>query len=180
MKIYTQLKIAVFVLIILLTCCASNHDEDTQIPLQVFLVRHGEKVDNSRDPNLSAEGLERAMALAGVLRDAGIEYVHSSDFIRTRDTAAPIAEAQGLEVELYDPDNLPILVEKLRRTGGRHLVVGHSGSTPSMVELLGGDPGAEINEEGEFDRLYIVTLAKDKSVNSVMLRYGNLYHPNQE
>jgi len=180
LKTTAQLKIAVFISIILLTCCTSGHDENTQIPLQVFLVRHGEKIDNSKDPNLSAEGLERALTLAGVLRNAGIEYVHSSDFIRTRDTAAPTAEEQELEVELYDPDNLSILVEKLRRTGGRHLVVGHSGSTPSLVELLGGDPGAEINEEGEFDRLYIVTVAKDKSVNSVMLRYGNMYNPMPE
>ncbi len=177
MKIYTQSKIAVFIFIVLLTSCASKRDTNTQIPLQVFLVRHAEKIDNSKDPNLSSEGLERALTLAGALRNANIEYVHSSDFIRTRDTAAPIADAQGLEVELYDPDNLPVLVEKLRRTGGLHLVVGHSNSTPSLVKLLGGDPGAEINEEGEFDRLYIVTVAKDKSVNTVMLRYGNMYDP---
>lgn len=177
MKISAQSKIAVFIFIILLTSCTSKHETNTQIPLQVFLVRHGEKIDNSKDPNLSAEGQERALTLAGALRNAEIEYVHSSDFIRTRGTAAPIADAQDLEVELYDPDNLPVLVEKLRRTGGRHLVVGHSGSTPSMVELLGGDPGAEINEESEFDRLYIVTVAKDKSVNTVMLRYGNMHNP---
>ena len=177
MKISAQSKIAVFIFIILLAGCTSKQETDPQVPLQVFLVRHAEKIDQSKDPDLSAEGLERALTLAGALRNAGIEYVHSSDFIRTRDTAAPLAEAQGLEVELYDPDNLPVLAEKLLRTGGRHLVVGHSNSTPALVKLLGGDPGAEINEEGEFDRLYIVTVAKDKSVNSVMLRYGNIYIP---
>jgi len=49
-----------------------------------------------------------------------------------------------------------------------------------MVELLGGKPGMEINEESEYDRLYIVTVAKDRSVNSVMLRYGNIYNPKQD
>lgn len=176
MKLSTPSKIAVFILILLLSSCTPQHAGNTQIPLQVFLVRHGEKIDHSKDPNLSAEGLERALVLAAILRDSEIEYVHSSDFIRTRDTASPLAEAQGLEVELYDPGNLPILVEKLRRKGGRHLVVGHSGSTPAMVELLGGNPGVEINEESEYDRLYIVTVAKDRSVNSVMLRYGEMYN----
>ncbi len=176
MKIITLPKIIIVVLILLIGC-RSKDNPSTQKSLQVFLVRHAEKIDHSLDPNLSDEGSKRSLLLAQVLKNAGIEYVHSSDFIRTRDTATPIADAQELEVELYDPENLSILVEKLRRTGGRHLVVGHSGSTPSMVELLGGNPGVGINEEREFDRLYIVTVAKDKSVNSVMLRYGNIYNP---
>jgi hypothetical protein len=48
---------------------------------------------------------------------------------------------------------MPALVEELRRTGGRHLVVGPSTTTPAMVELLGGEPTAPIHEQGEFDRL---------------------------
>ena len=45
-----------------------------------------------------------------VLGYAEIEYVHSSDFIRTRGTAAPTAAEHGLEVKLYDPRELPALV----------------------------------------------------------------------
>ena len=153
---------------------ASEHD-----PLVVFLVRHAEKADLSEDPELSSAGRERAEALARTLRSAEIEYVHSSDFIRTRGTAAPTAAEHGLEVELYDPRDLPALVEKLRRTGGRHLVVGHSQTTPPMVELLGGKPGSTINEEGEFDRLYIVTIGTDGAASSVMMRYGRPYYPGQ-
>jgi hypothetical protein len=61
-------------------------------PLVVFLVRHGEKADLTEDAELSAAGRERAAALARTLRSAEIEYVHSSDFIRTRETAAPTAD----------------------------------------------------------------------------------------
>ncbi len=144
-------------------------------PLIVFLVRHGEKVDHSSDAILSAAGEQRAVALATILRDAEIEYVHSSDFIRTRDTATPLANAHGLEVELYDPKNLPKLVDKLKEKRGRHLVVGHSDTTPAMVKLLGSDPGSRINDESEYDRLYIVTITNDNFTNCVMLRYGNEY-----
>jgi broad specificity phosphatase PhoE len=144
-------------------------------PLMVFLVRHGEKVDSSEDPELSAAGSERAVTLAGTLRSAEIEYVHSSDYVRTRDTAAPSAAEFGVEVDLYDPRDLPALAEKLRGTAGRHLVVGHSNTTPSLVELLGGEPGSAIDEGGEYDRLYIVTIGGDGTTSSVMMRYGKAY-----
>lgn len=144
-------------------------------PLVVFLVRHAEKVDASRDPDLSAAGLERAQALRALLRDAGIEHVHSSDFLRTRKTAAPIAEELGLAVELYDPRDLPALVQRLRETGGRHLVVGHSNTTPGAVELLGGEAGPEIDEESEYDRLYVVTAGPDGTASTVLLRFGEPY-----
>ena len=79
----------------------------------VFLVRHGEKADLSDNPELSAASHERVAALARNLRNAEIEYVHSSDFTRTRDTAAPTANKYGLEVELYDArQGLPTLVRK--------------------------------------------------------------------
>ena len=144
-------------------------------PLVVFLVRHGEKVDASRDPKLSAAGLKRAEALARTLRSAEIEYVHSSNYIRTRNTAAPTAKIHKLKTELYDPRNLPALLKKLRSSGGRHLVVGHSNTTPKMVELLCGKPQTEINEANEYDRLYIVTIGSDGKAVSVQLSYGKPY-----
>ena len=64
----------------------------------MFLVRHAEKVDQSKDPDLSPDGYRRAEELACVLADADIEHIHSSDFIRTRLTAAPVAEKFGLDV----------------------------------------------------------------------------------
>jgi phosphohistidine phosphatase SixA len=176
--------IATVLLTITLIGCSSKADTvsfaSEQQPLVVFLVRHGEKADLSRDAELSAAGLERAATLATTLRSAEIEYVHSSDFIRTRNTAAPTATEHGLEVGLYDPRDLPTLVEKLRRTGGRHLVVGHSNTTPQVVELLGGEPSLAIDEPGEYDRLYIVTIGSDGAASSVMMRYGTAYYPGPE
>jgi hypothetical protein len=66
-------------------------------------------------------------------------------------------------------------VRKLRRSGGRHLVVGHSNTTPEMVELLSGEPTPGIDEAGEYDRLYIVTPVADHVVSSVQIRYGKPY-----
>jgi len=146
-------------------------------PLVVFLVRHAEKVENGHDPKLSSTGRRRAVELVRTLRDSGLQYVYSTDFIRTRKTAAPTAKALGLKVELYEHSQLAALVERMRRLGGRHLVVGHSNSTPAVVELLGGNPGDPIEETSEYDRLYIVTVGSDGSASTVLLRYGEPFEP---
>jgi len=160
-------KVMVLSMGVFLLGCTSTSEEQ----LVVFLVRHAEKVDQSKDPDLSREGYLRAEELARVLTDAGIEYIHSSDFIRTRLTAEPVAELFGLELELYDQNDLFTLFDKLKAAGGRHLVVGHSTTTPDLVEILGGDPGYPIEEHNEYDRLYILTIRSGK-VNTVLLRYG--------
>lgn len=140
--------------------------------LVVFLVRHAEKVDQSRDPELSTEGIRRAEALAITLVDSGIEYIHSTDLIRTRNTAAPIARELDLELNLYDADYLSELIDQMKEKGGRHLVVGHSSTTPLMVELLGGGMVPPIDESDEYDRLYVVTISSEGEVSNVLLRYG--------
>jgi broad specificity phosphatase PhoE len=138
----------------------------------IFLVRHAEKVDASDDPGLSEAGQERARALAHTLKDAGIERVYTTDYRRTRDTANPFAARLALPVELYDPMVLAALADSLRQAGQNVLVVGHSDTTPELVDLLGGDPGPEIDEKSEYDRLYIVTIEPGGKGRSLLLRYG--------
>ena len=45
-------------------------------------------------------------------------------------------------------------------------------TTPKAVNLLAGKPGSPINEQGEFDRLYIVTVAANGKASTLLLRYG--------
>ena len=136
MKSQTRWTIALLALTMALAGYAAEPET-----LTVFLVRHGEQLEHGKDSKLAPEGIERAARLAEVLRDDNIEHVHSTDYFRTRDTAAPL----GLPLELYDPRDLPALAEKLRSNGGTHLVVGHSNTTPALVGLLGGEPGPEID-----------------------------------
>nr|AID57594.1 putative phosphohistidine phosphatase [uncultured bacterium] len=139
----------------------------------IFLVRHAEKTTEKNDPGLTEAGKARAEALADRLEDEGITRIYSSDYIRTRDTAAPLAERLGLEIEIYDPRDLPGTAETLKATSGRLLVVGHSNTTPQLTELLGGDGGTPIVEETEYDRLYVVTSGDDEPVKSYLTRYGD-------
>jgi broad specificity phosphatase PhoE len=139
----------------------------------VFLVRHAEKVeDGSPDPVLTEAGRARAGVLARTLADAGLTHVFTSDYRRTRRTALPPARTHGLDPILYDAGRLPDLAERLRATPGRHLVVGHSNTTPEVVRLLGGEPGGPIDEATEHDRLYVLILDPDGGATTALLRYG--------
>ncbi len=141
-----------------------------------FLVRHTERTDDvpgaehEADPHLSQVGHERAALLATVLNDAGLTHIHSSDFVRTRETAAPTIGATGIDLTLYDVDDIPGFAEHLKTQKGRHLVVGHSNTTWDLVEALGGAPGPPI-ESLEYDRLYMVIMGP-AGVRTVLIRFG--------
>ena len=98
--------------------------------------------------------------------------MHSSDYVRTRETAAPVAARLGVEPVVYDAGDLEALVQRLKAVGGRHLVVGHSNTTPAVVRLLGGEPGTPIEDGDEYDRLYVVTVGVDGTLSTLLLRYG--------
>ena len=135
-----------------------------------FLVRHAEtEPDGTRNPPLSPEGRDRARRLAEVLVDADLEAVYTTDYVRTRDTAAPAAQQLAVGVTLYDPRDLSGLADLLLERGGRALVVGHSNTTPALVEALGGDPGEPI-AESEHDRLYVL-VAETNRIRTIQLRF---------
>jgi phosphohistidine phosphatase SixA len=137
----------------------------------VYLVRHSERAeDGSDDPPTSAEGRERSTLIASMLADADLTQIHTTDLKRTRETGTPTAEAAGIDFMLYDPGDLQSFADELKATPGRHLVLGHSNTTPQMVTALGGDPGSDI-EEMEYDRFYIVTLT-DAGASTVLIRFG--------
>jgi len=130
----------------------------------VIAVRHAERADqgpgadpmiSSADPPLSRTGLERAACLARTLEDAGVTRVFTTPYARTRQTAEPLAEMAGVPVEEYNPRGLSDFAAELRGMGGVVVVVGHSNTTPGLVEVLGGDPVSPIAED-EYERLYTV------------------------
>jgi hypothetical protein len=63
------------------------------------------------------------------------------------------------------------------QNGGGYLVVGHSNTTPELVEILGGKPGPPIDDANEYDRLYVVTITEDGAVTTEMRRYGEPSQP---
>ena len=69
----------------------------------LLLIRHGEtdwnaaaRIQGHTDIALNARGQAQAGAVADALRETRIHGVYASDLLRARETAAPIAETQGL------------------------------------------------------------------------------------
>jgi phosphohistidine phosphatase SixA len=141
-----------------------------ETPGVVFLVRHAEKADDSQDPPLTRAGFERAEQLVHVLGTAGVTKVWTTNYRRTRSTAAPLAASLHLEAAFYDASDLAEFAATLRGSPGRHLVVGHSNTTPKLVRALGGDPGDPI-QDWEYDRLYTVVTGPGP-ITALQLRYG--------
>jgi broad specificity phosphatase PhoE len=136
-------------------------------PSAIYLVRHAEKTAGE-DPELTPRGVARAHAIAAILHRAGITAIFSTPTVRTRQTAAPLAQLTGLTVQMYEPGAPKALVENVRSLTGAVVVVGHSNTLPELVRLFGGAPGAEIADD-EFDRLYQLLPAADGRVRTILL-----------
>lgn len=137
-------------------------------PEVIYLVRHGEKAAEGKDPELTPQGQARASRIAAILHRAGVKAIFSTPTLRTRQTAQPLAQRLGIEVQAYDPRAPKALVEKVKSLSGAVLVVGHSNTLGELVSLFGGTPGAEIGDD-EYDRLYQLINREDGKVQTILL-----------
>lgn len=153
----------------------ADPDPAHQETVVVYLVRHAEKADDGTDdPPLAIAGRIRVQTLKALLSDVDLTHVRTTDWKRTRDTARPFAEEAGFEPTIYDPRELENLAGEIMAEPGRHLVVGHSNTTPQLVAALGGDPAGAISEL-EYDRLYILVIRPGRPTVTTLLRYGEPY-----
>ena len=142
----------------------------TSFAQTIVLVRHAEKVDESRDPLLSEKGMQRAQNLARVLRDANIELVYVTEYQRTQLTAKPLLDAKQITATPYVAKESLALGEQLRQASKNTLVVGHSNTVNTLLKGLGAAEQKAIAED-EFDRLVIVHLNKNGAPDVTILRY---------
>ena len=71
----------------------------------VYVVRHAERADGGMpaagvtkpDPPLSEAGKARADKLASMLEVSGVTAIYATEFVRTQQTAAPVAAALKLK-----------------------------------------------------------------------------------
>jgi broad specificity phosphatase PhoE len=138
----------------------------------VYVVRHAERLDNSADSELSAEGIKRSIALSKLLAGAGITRIFATERQRTVQTAAPLAEALRVSTTIVEAANEASLVEKVHasRPTDRVLIVGHSNTIPSILRRLGVSESVTI-ADNEFDNLFIVVPKSEGAVVLVRLNY---------
>ncbi len=154
----------------------------------VFLVRHAEKQSNASDAELSDIGHKRAQRLAEVLAKAGVKAIYTSQFQRTKQTAAPLAQALGLtatEIKVESVQNpagqmagsslSPATLKNYgdaitQNTGQTALIVGHSNTVPALIAKLGVAQPVTI-PDNENDNLYVVTIYAKGKATLAQIKY---------
>ena len=155
-------------LLILLAHCSSTAGGQTDgeggadgDPTVFYLLRHAEKDSvGGDDPALLPAGERRAANLAERLGDEPVAAVYATAFRRTEGTARPLAERLSLPVTTYDAGQPARLVTEWKQQyrGRTIVVVGHSNSTPTLLnELIGENTYPPLSEE-EYSMLYRVTI----------------------
>lgn len=144
----------------------------------VILARHAEKAAPSGDPELTAEGTRRAEALARVVADVRLTAIITTQFRRTRLTAAPAANAAGIAPTVVPAagstaDGAAAVARAIDAlpAGSVVLVVGHSNTLGPIIAALGG-PALPDLCDGEHATLF--TLLRPASGPPHLLRslYG--------
>ncbi len=137
-----------------------------------YLIRHAEKDRSNpknQNPALAPEGQERVKRWASILEAIDFDAVYSTNFDRTRQTAAPVVAHKNLELQLYNPDSLYTKDFMEKTLGKTILIVGHSNTNPKLVNTIIGDEKYQDMEDSDNGRLYIVTLAGEEKKVDVLL-----------
>ncbi len=163
--------ILIFLLGLSFMACTSDENKMKTI----YFVRHAEKdtlIKN--DPALTVDGVIRSVDLATWFKKIEVDTILSSDYRRTRETAEPLAEAQGLKVGIYNPSEYEVFGTKLiEMKADTIVVIGHSNTVLAQIEALGIKKPQSKIEEHEYDKIFEVKLS---AKNAVVHQYGSMFN----
>ncbi|NJB69576.1 broad specificity phosphatase PhoE [Saonia flava] len=149
--------------IVFLNCKEDKEPVSAEEPVvsTFYFIRHAEK-DRSdpenEDPELNQDGLGRAIRWAEVLDGVELTAIYTTDYERTSMTAAPAAVKKDITVQYYNPQDIDIEQFKIDNLGGNVLVVGHSNTTPEMVNKVIGTEKYEAMDDYDNGSLFIVRI----------------------
>jgi broad specificity phosphatase PhoE len=159
------------------TAEASAQSAAPQSPTIVIVVRHAERAPGSGDPPISDLGQQRATTLAEIGKLSGVSAIITTQLQRTRQTAAPLAEALKITPVVVPAQAdvakhaAEVAAAVRQHVGKTVLVVGHSNTVPAIVAALGGPKLPDLCEP-EYDSLVTLVLEAGGSVRIVRTRFG--------
>jgi phosphohistidine phosphatase SixA len=142
----------------------------------VILVRHAEKAaEPAADPSLTEAGFTRSQALAAALASTRVEAVITTELVRTRETARPLAESRGLTLEIVHTGardaHAKAVANAVRAHAGQTvLVVGHSNTIPAIIAALGGPKLPDICDT-QYSNLFVLVVGEGRA-DLVVSSYG--------
>ena len=122
------------------------------------------------DPPLSAAGQDRARRLAAMLASADIKHILTTEYQRTRQTAAPIAERSNIKAVMGAAKDPQPFIDQIQKASGNVLVVGHSNTLPDLLKRLGVTRAITI-ADNEYDNLFVVVRRGAGEPTLIRLRY---------
>jgi broad specificity phosphatase PhoE len=144
----------------------------------VILVRHAEKAAApADDPPLTEAGAARAKALVAALANVNVQAVITTELMRTRETARPLAEARGLSPETVHSGprdaHAKAVADAVRAHAGQTvLVVGHSNTVPAIIAALGGPRLPDICDT-QYSNLFVMIIGPgDKKPDLIVSSFG--------
>ena len=127
----------------------------------IYLIRHAEKADASPDTELSEAGKARAQKWKAYFSNKHIAAIYSTPYKRTTATAEPLAAANALTINAYNPSELDLKTIVAKHTGKAVVIVGHSNTIPKYVNKLIRENTYPDIDENEFGTVYIITIKGD-------------------
>jgi len=149
----------IFCLLILFSCFNNYAQENTVTTY--YLIRHAEKDRTNKtntNPSLTEIGLKRAQNWAKVFKNVTFDFIYTTNYKRTIQTAQPTALNNNLEILFYNPRELYTDDFRKKTMGKTVLIVGHSNTTPQFVnKILVTKKYSDIDDTNN-GNLYIITL----------------------
>lgn len=142
----------------------------------VILVRHAElpgaAMADPKNVPLAPAGKARARRLAELLKDAGVSAIYVTDFLRTNQTAQPLAKELGKTLTVVPKGDPRDLVERLRKqhAGQTVVLVGHTDTLPGLIKALGHPAEIKIDAQ-DYGNIFIVTPGAGGAPAFLRLRY---------
>lgn len=140
---HTRRAFCTFTLCTFVTACGPPASVAVPDGTQLIILRHADR----RGEFLSEEGFARSEALVVALEGTEIDAIYSRDIQRNLDTAAPLAEARGLDVQIINDVNPT--AQLMEAGAGKTIVwVGNKGNLNTIWEtlMLSGPPPLEYGD----------------------------------
>ncbi len=152
---------------------------ESQATTTIIFFRHAEQTSHDEvDPPLSEAGQRRVAELTRQLVDAdvvaGIDAIYSTPYIRSLETARPLADQLDLPINSYAADDTEEILDTILKNhkGKIILVIGHSNTLPVLIANLGASKNVPAIAQNEFDNIYIISIPWFGKTKTIRLRIG--------
>ncbi len=140
-----------------------------------YFIRHAEKDRSNpenKNPELNQQGKIRALNWLYFFRDIPLKKIYSTNYNRTIQTVKQIAEEKNITISYYFPENIDVENFKKQNKNMSILVVGHSNTTPELVNLIIGENKFEKMNDNDNSSLFVIReLAGDVTVERIITKY---------